>query len=77
MRSDLFGVLWQNGTITSVGLLPGDFGGIATGINNRGQVVGSNWDSKFNWSHAFIYQDGVITDLNTLRSAPPSCALKT
>jgi probable HAF family extracellular repeat protein len=39
---------------------------IATGINDRGQVVGSTWDSSFNWSHAFIYQDGVMTDLNTL-----------
>jgi probable HAF family extracellular repeat protein len=29
-------------------------------------VVGSTWDSNFNWSHAFIYQDSVMTDLNTL-----------
>jgi probable HAF family extracellular repeat protein len=39
---------------------------IATGINYQGQVVGSTWDSHFNWSHAFIYQNGVMTDLNTL-----------
>jgi len=42
---------------------------IATGINDRGQVVGSTWDSNFNWSHAFIYQNGVMTDLNTLLPA--------
>jgi len=29
-------------------------------------VVGSTLDSGFNWSHAFIWQDGVMTDLNTL-----------
>jgi probable HAF family extracellular repeat protein len=29
-------------------------------------VVGGNWDSNFYWSHAFIYQNGVMTDLNTL-----------
>jgi probable HAF family extracellular repeat protein len=29
-------------------------------------VVGSNWDSHFNWSHAFIWQNHVMTDLNTL-----------
>jgi probable HAF family extracellular repeat protein len=58
--------LWQNDTVTSLGLLPGDFGGIATGINDKGQVVGSNWDSNFNWSHAFIWQNNVMTDLNAL-----------
>jgi probable HAF family extracellular repeat protein len=31
--------------------------------------VGSTWDSHFDWSHAFIYQNGVMTDLNTLMSA--------
>jgi probable HAF family extracellular repeat protein len=28
--------------------------------------VGSTLDSGFNWAHAFIYQDGKMTDLNTL-----------
>ena len=60
------GALWQNHTLTTLGLLPGDFGGIATGINSKGQVVGSNWDSTFSWSHAFISEDNVMTDLNTL-----------
>jgi len=61
-----YGALWQNGVLTNLGLLPGDFGGEASGINDRGQVVGSNWDSNFNWSHAFIWHDNVMTDLNTL-----------
>ena len=60
------GALWQNDTLTNLGILPGDFGGIASGINNKGQVVGSNFDSKFNWSHAFLWQNNVMTDLNTL-----------
>jgi probable HAF family extracellular repeat protein len=29
-------------------------------------VVGSTFDSNLNWAHAFIWQDGVMTDLNTL-----------
>ena len=59
--------IWQNGELTTLETLPrGDIAGIATGINDLGQVVGSLWDSNFNWSHAFIYQDGVLTDLNTL-----------
>lgn len=70
------GALWQNQTLTTLGLLPGDVGGIASGINNKGQVVGSNWDSNFDWSHAFIWEDNVMTDLNTLFPASSNlCAV--
>ena len=62
----IFAALWENGALKNLHTLPGDFAAIASGINNRGQVVGSTLDSHFNWSHAFIYQDGVMTDLNTL-----------
>jgi probable HAF family extracellular repeat protein len=61
-----YAALWQNGVLKNLKTLPGDLSAIATGINDQGQVVGSAWDSNFNWSHAFIYQDGVMTDLNTL-----------
>jgi probable HAF family extracellular repeat protein len=59
--------LWQNGAraVTSLGILPGDGAAFATGINNRGQVVGSTFNSG-NWSRGFIWQDNVMTDLNTL-----------
>ncbi len=62
----IYGALWQNEALTSLGILPGDAGGIASGINDKGQIVGSNFDSQGNWSHAFIYQNGVMSDLNTL-----------
>jgi probable HAF family extracellular repeat protein len=62
--------LWQNHEITNLGTLPGDFGSLASGISGDGQVVvGSTWNSNFEWSHAFIYQNGVMTDLNTLLPA--------
>lgn len=61
-----YGALWQNGVLTNLGLLPGDFGGVAFGNNSRGQIVGGNWDSNFYWNHAFLWQNGVMTDLNTL-----------
>jgi probable HAF family extracellular repeat protein len=60
-----YAALWQNGAITNLHTLPGDFAAIASGINNRGQVVGSTLDSNFQFDlHAFIYQDGVMTNLN-------------
>ena len=62
-----YGALWEHDELTILKPLPGgDIAAIATGINNQGQVVGSTWDSYFNWSHAFIYQDGVMTYLDTL-----------
>src|SRR5271169_4920663 len=67
-----YAAVWRDGArgpVTNLGALPGDFAAFATGINNRGQVVGNNFDSNFNWSHGFIWQDGVMTDLNTLISA--------
>jgi probable HAF family extracellular repeat protein len=59
--------LWQpDGTLTNHEPLPGDLDAFATGINNLGQVVGNDFDSNFNWSHGFIWQNRVMTDLNTL-----------
>jgi probable HAF family extracellular repeat protein len=61
--------VWLNGAdgpVTNIGAAPGDAAAFASGINDRGQVVGSSLDSNFNWSHAFIWQNNVMTDLNTL-----------
>jgi probable HAF family extracellular repeat protein len=63
------GAVWVNGKLTVISLLPGDFGGLATGINDKGQVVGSNYDSNFMWAHAFIWEGNVVTDLNKLLPA--------
>jgi probable HAF family extracellular repeat protein len=63
--------LWQNGGVKDLGILPGDSASFATGINNRGQVVGSTFlfePDGNNWSHGFIWQDNVLTDLNTFIS---------
>ena len=65
-------VVWRNGAdgaVTNLGILPGDSASFATGINSKGQVVGSDFDSHGNWSQGFIWQDGVTTDLNKLISA--------
>jgi probable HAF family extracellular repeat protein len=57
--------LWENGGVKNLGILPGDGAAFATGINNRRQVVGSTFNSV-GWSRGFIWQDNVLTDLNTL-----------
>ncbi len=63
----IIAALWQNGGVTTIPTLPGDSAAFATGINNRGEVVGSTFNSV-GWSHGFISQDGVMTDLNTIIS---------
>ncbi len=63
--STIFAVVWKNGGVTSIPTLTGDSAAFATGINNRGTVVGSTFNSV-GWSHGFIWQNGVVTDLNTL-----------
>jgi probable HAF family extracellular repeat protein len=63
--------LWQNGGVKDLGILPGDSAAFATGINNRGQVVGSTFlfePDGNNWSRGFIWQDNAMTDLNTFIS---------
>jgi probable HAF family extracellular repeat protein len=67
--STSIGGVWLNGkdgAVTGIALPQGDAIGLATGINDQGQVVGSTLDSQFNWSHAFIWQDNVLTTLDTL-----------
>lgn len=59
--------LWSNGADTVVDLhtLPGDQFSEAFAINSLGQVVGVSFGGA-KGSHAFIYEQGVMTDLNDL-----------
>jgi probable HAF family extracellular repeat protein len=57
--------LWQRGKIQDLGTLPGDVHSVAEGINIWGEVVGRSSDADFN-GRGWIWQNGVITDLNTL-----------
>jgi probable HAF family extracellular repeat protein len=66
--------LSRNGSLTDLGTLGGSCVR-ASAINNWDQVVGT--DSGNNRSSAFLYQDGVMTDLNTLIDAQSGWSLKT
>jgi probable HAF family extracellular repeat protein len=50
--------------ITDLGTLPGDVSSFAFGINNKGLAVGLG-------SRAFLWQNGVMTDLNAFVPGPP------
>jgi probable HAF family extracellular repeat protein len=58
--------LWtEDDGMQDLGTLPGDVTTFGYGINGKGQVVGSSVDASGN-PRAFLWQEGVITDLNTL-----------
>jgi probable HAF family extracellular repeat protein len=58
--------LWtKDSGIQNLGTLPGDVSSLAKGINDKGQVVGQSCDADGN-CRAFLWQNGVMTDLNTL-----------
>jgi probable HAF family extracellular repeat protein len=59
--------LWtRRDGIRKLGTLPGDALSEALGINSWGQVVGISCTAGFVSCRGFLWQDGVITDLNTL-----------
>jgi probable HAF family extracellular repeat protein len=59
--------VWDNGTVTALGSVPGYGRTSAADINNHGQVVGTGAASLSGGPYiAFIWQDGVIQNLNDL-----------
>ncbi|MDQ1276141.1 MAG: hypothetical protein QG610_1716 [Euryarchaeota archaeon] len=72
--SEYHAFLWQSGVMTDLGTLGGD-NSYAIGINGNGQIVGDS-DTGNHASgpdgpdpddiHAFLWQNGVMTDLGTL-----------
>jgi len=62
--------LWQNGVATNLGTLPAPLGIASFGfsVNEKGQVVGTSIDEQGD-PHAFIWQQGVMTELNDLTPA--------
>jgi probable HAF family extracellular repeat protein len=62
-------VLWQDGIISDLGVLKGDAVGAALSINNRGEVVGASVSAPGPATgnpRAFVWRNGVMSDLNSL-----------
>jgi probable HAF family extracellular repeat protein len=57
------GFVWDSGTLTDLGTLPGGTNSQAFFINDAGQVVGASEYSASSNEHAFLWKDGVMKDL--------------
>ena len=58
--------LWTKRTgMQDLGTLSGDVASVSISINDAGSVVGASLDANFN-PRAFLWENGVMTDLNTL-----------
>nr|WP_176573478.1 DUF3466 family protein [Nonomuraea pusilla] len=65
--------LWEGGVMRDLGVLPGGTGSVAYGINEAGQVVGtSRTNDGYYGQHAFVWQDGRMTDLNAVTTNLPA-----
>ena len=58
-------VLWQDGKITELEVLPGCEWGVTRAINNRGQIIGNCRPTIGDW-HAVLWQDGEVIELDAL-----------
>jgi probable HAF family extracellular repeat protein len=56
----------RSGGMQDLGTLPGDALSEALGVNARGQIVGTSCTAGFASCRAFLWQRGVMTDLDTL-----------
>lgn len=66
----LHGFIWtKRDGIRALGALPGHVHSEAYGINERQQVVGVSCDADFADCRAFIWEDGVMRDLNDQKQA--------
>jgi probable HAF family extracellular repeat protein len=59
-------IVYDHGAIVRLGKLSGGAQSRATGINDAGQVAGTSYLDGYAAEHAFVWKDGLMTDLGTL-----------
>ncbi len=67
------GFVWQNGQTTALALVDGDSSGIATGVNDQGQVVGYSYTGGV--YHSISWQNGQATQLPGLGASTRDYAI--
>ncbi|MEE8155826.1 MAG: hypothetical protein V3T53_12815 [Phycisphaerales bacterium] len=67
--------LWDSGEMMDLGTLPGFLRSFAFDINDRSTAVGfcRDFGGNINIQHAFVWREGIMTDLNDL--IPPDAGL--
>ena len=65
----LHAVLYEDDRLYDLSTL-GGFYSEAYSLNNRGQVVGFSWTTRGCFCHAFLWEDGAMTDLTPLSEYP-------
>jgi probable HAF family extracellular repeat protein len=57
--------IWENGHLTELSPFPGGTGNTVFAINDAGQVAGTSGTAD-NQGHAYLWEDGVMTDVGDL-----------
>jgi len=65
--------LWKDGVMSNLGTVHGDDCSLAFHINSKGQIVGNSLPCAGGPAHLFLWQNGLMTDLNAF--APPGSSL--
>lgn len=68
-NSEFLAAMWEDGQQISLGTLPGYAKSQAAAINDLDQIVGEATEGSFGRTTAFLWEDGIFTDLGALGGA--------
>ncbi|MFD0632831.1 hypothetical protein ACFQ9X_15815 [Catenulispora yoronensis] len=69
--SDFQAAAWQNGTVRTLGQLPGSLTSEALAVNASGQAVGADILNADGNAHAVLFANGTVTDLEAPATGGP------
>ena len=69
LLGDRHPALWRDGNLIDLGSPPSRYYGVATGVNDNGEIVGYHYDN-FDQYQAFYWKEGKMTELAPLPGWP-------